>query len=121
MTSAPEPGKDRVQLELITSQEEATTQLSAFEVVQRCYDCQTMPYPEYLQTPEWAQRRQMALHAAGFRCQLNARHWHDLEAHHRDYARRGAELPKDLTILCAECHEHVHKYIMGDPTTEAAA
>jgi len=122
VTNASEFKNGRVQLELITSQEEATTQLAAFEVIQRCYDLQTMPYrPDYLDTPEWAQRRQMALHDAGYRCQLNARHWRNLEVHHNTYDRRGAELPKDLIVLCADCHRHVHKFIMGDPTTEAAA
>jgi len=34
------------------------------------YNTRTMPYAEYLQTPEWNEKWQDALRRAGYRCQL---------------------------------------------------
>ena len=70
-------------------------------------DLKTMPYKEYLQSDHWQQIREYALEDAGRRCQLcNAEH--NLHVHHRTYERRGEEAPGDLTVLCAECHQHFH-------------
>ena len=66
-----------------------------------------MPYPEFLGSEEWAVRRRGALTRAEFRCQVCAAEG-KLHVHHRTYARRGAERPADLTVLCAECHEIFH-------------
>lgn len=102
-------------MELITTHEQAAEQLSLFDFLHRVHELQTMPYREYLQTPEWAQVRQLKLSDARYRCQLNANHWRNLEVHHRTYVRRGVELLCDLIVLCADCHGHVHKFIMGEP------
>lgn len=67
-----------------------------------------MPYREYLHTPEWKSRAERAKRAAGFRCQTCASTG-QLHVHHRTYARRGEEWNKDLTVLCADCHELFHK------------
>ena len=68
----------------------------------------TMPYREYLRTPEWRRKRDQALAGADHRCQLDARHRDRLEVHHRTYERRGAELPSDLVVLCSDCHRKHH-------------
>src|SRR6516165_10155986 len=55
----------------------------------------TMPYREYLQTPEWQDRRRAALTRADRRCQVCNRSNRALHVHHRTYERRGAELETD--------------------------
>ena len=63
-----------------------------------------MNYLTYLQSQEWKIRRNMALVAFDHRCAVcnsDAR----LEVHHRTYERLGYELPGDLVVLCADCHE----------------
>jgi len=64
----------------------------------------TMPYQEYLQTPEWHAKRHLALKRAGYKCQ-KCYHQDRLEVHHLTYERRGHELPSDLMVLCRTCHE----------------
>jgi 5-methylcytosine-specific restriction endonuclease McrA len=71
-------------------------------------DYKTMPYDQYLQTAHWQATRQGALTRAKFACQIcNAKE--RLHVHHRTYARRGEELPEDLTVLCADCHGLFHE------------
>ena len=70
-------------------------------------------YNNYLRSPEWKERRKIALERAKHRCQLcnSAKH---LEVHHRTYDRFKHELPEDLTVLCQNCHQkfskHQHQY-----------
>lgn len=74
----------------------------------RIQELATMPYSDYLQTPEWAAKRKKALRFAGFRCQLcNSNE--NLNVHHRTYKRRGYERLSDLTVLCEDCHATFHK------------
>lgn len=69
----------------------------------RLSELKSMPYPEYLQTPEWAKKRDKALRFAGYRCQL-CNSPKSLNVHHRTYERKGHELMGDLTVLCNDCH-----------------
>lgn len=64
-------------------------------------------YAVYLQSPEWRKRRDVAVKAAGGRCQLcySAQF---LQVHHRTYDRIGHEDSGDLTVLCARCHKKFH-------------
>lgn len=88
------------------------------EVGKRSRELMTMPYTEYLQTPEWDVTRKKALKAAGYRCTLcNA--GGELHVHHRTYERRGVELLQDLTVLCAKCHQKFHE-TSPDSYTEQA-
>lgn len=66
-----------------------------------------MTYREYLQTPEWQERRGEALMRAQGRCQVCNKPY-NLDVHHRTYERRGAEAPDDLTVLCRTCHATFH-------------
>lgn len=68
----------------------------------------TMPYVDYLMTNHWKNVRLAAIERAHGRCQLCNR-GDKLHVHHRTYERRGEELPEDLTVLCAPCHEMFHK------------
>jgi hypothetical protein len=64
-------------------------------------------YNEYLASPEWHNRRQIALTNAQHRCQAcNARF--SLDVHHRTYIRFQNEEPEDLIVLCRKCHKVFH-------------
>lgn len=85
------------------------------EDTDRLHELRTMPYDEYLQTPEWLERRAQALDRAERRCQVcntpNA-----LNVHHRTYERRGNERPGDLTVLCEGCHQLFHDKLPAPPS-----
>jgi hypothetical protein len=69
----------------------------------------TRTYQEYLQSPEWQEKRDEVLGQARHRCRVcNSRH--QLEVHHRTYDRVGHERSDDLTVLCRPCHELFHRY-----------
>lgn len=68
----------------------------------------SMPYGEYIQTPEWQSTRQAALRRARFKCQTCAGGG-ELHVHHRTYIRRGREYASDLIVLCAGCHSLFHQ------------
>lgn len=70
---------------------------------------ETMPYPLYLQTQEWQERRAAHLKAAYYRCQVCNAGNAELNVHHRTYARRGREWFKDLLVLCRACHTLFHR------------
>lgn len=71
-------------------------------------------YKAYLSSPAWRARRKEALERAGHRCEEHVRtgercpETKRLTVHHRTYARFGAELPKDLTVLCKAHHDAHH-------------
>jgi hypothetical protein len=76
----------------------------------------TMPYREYLATPEWDERRRVAYRAACYRCQLCNAQNVELHAHHRSYEHRGRrEEHADLITLCARCHKAAHDFIWQPP------
>lgn len=75
---------------------------------QRWHELRTMPYAEYLQTPEWQARRERMVKRSGYRCQLCNRTGAQLHVHHRTYERRGGEWDKDLIVLCKDCHGQFH-------------
>jgi DNA replication protein DnaC len=79
-------------------------------VMDRLIELKTMPYEEYLLTPEWQQKRGLVLDRASHRCQVCNTPWL-LNVHHRTYERRGEEALDDLTVLCKPCHELFHERI----------
>ena len=64
-------------------------------------------YLEYLQTPEWKEKRQAAIFRARGRCQV-CNCTGPISVHHRTYKRLGDEDPEDLTALCLTCHDLFH-------------
>jgi hypothetical protein len=68
-------------------------------------------YRMYMASDGWSESpaRWEALRSAGFRCRIcnTPSSRLPLHAHHRTYARLGAELPDDLTALCELCHHDV--------------
>lgn len=69
----------------------------------------TMPYRDYLQTPEWQEQRTKAMKRAGFRCQVCNAYGVRLNVHHRTYEHRGYEYASDLITLCEDCHTLFHE------------
>ena len=84
---------------------------------ERLKELRSMPYAEYLKTPEWREKRAAKIALVGGRCQVCNADTQPLEAHHRTYERRGYELPSDITVLCADCHSLYHHKL---PQAEAA-
>jgi hypothetical protein len=79
------------------------------EKLRRLHELHTMPYREYLQTPEWQETRKRAMKRAGFRCQVCNAYGVRLNVHHRTYERRGFEDNQDLIVLCEGCHSIFHE------------
>lgn len=67
-----------------------------------------MAYADYLRTPEWQKTRESALQRARLACQVCSSK-HRLQVHHRTYDRFGSEQPRDLIVLCDECHDLFHR------------
>jgi 5-methylcytosine-specific restriction endonuclease McrA len=76
---------------------------------QRLLELRTMPYVEYLLTPEWQERRKQHLKSAAYRCQVCNAGGVRLNVHHRTYERRDQEWFKDLITLCEGCHDLFHR------------
>lgn len=67
-----------------------------------------MPYEMYLKTPHWKNLRITKFNEVGKQCQF-CDSTYNLVVHHRNYARRGCEKLSDLTVLCRDCHDALHK------------
>lgn len=89
----------------------AATAKAVVEAVsaERLAELRTMPYQQYLRTPEWRRTRAAALLRAGNACLLDVTHTDGLEVYHRTYERLGAELVTDILVLCHDCRELHHK------------
>ncbi|MFH1075760.1 MAG: HNH endonuclease [Pseudomonadota bacterium] len=68
----------------------------------------TMPYAEYLQSPEWQARRIAHLKSSKFSCQVCNKKDTPLNVHHRTYENKGNERWGDLITLCQDCHKTFH-------------
>jgi restriction endonuclease Mrr len=84
----------------------------------RLRELTTMPYHQYLRTPEWRRARAAALERAGHACSLDVTHTQELDVHHRTYERLGHELATDLVVLCRSCHR-LHHREHGRPRRDA--
>jgi hypothetical protein len=79
-------------------------------------ELRALPYDEYLRTDHWQRIRRDALEAAGYVCQGCFVRRVRLDVHHVSYARRGAEQPEDVLVLCRDCHGLAH-----NPRTDLVA
>jgi 5-methylcytosine-specific restriction endonuclease McrA len=64
-------------------------------------------YQEYLQTPQWKEKRDKVLKRDNHTCQgclVNRAY----TVHHKTYDRVGREMPFDLESICFECHRIIH-------------
>ena len=89
---------------------------------ERLAELRAMPYSEYIKSPEWNRRRQVALKIAEYRCQL-CNSPDELTVHHRSYEHLGAEKYTDLIVLCWPCHKlfHEHRRLVREPLTIGGA
>lgn len=72
---------------------------------------------EYYNSPEWARKRQAALKAANYTCEM-CHSPLNLHVHYISYANIFREHPSDLACLCHSCHEQVHR-VYGHPQSMA--
>lgn len=71
-------------------------------------ELRALPYGEYLKTRHWQDTRFKALCQGNFTCRKCGQFGGALEVHHKTYKRLGREKPRDLRVLCGECHREVH-------------
>jgi hypothetical protein len=74
----------------------------------RLAELRSMPYAEYLRTPEWQLKREHVFEYRGKYCGV-CRSPDNLNVHHNTYERRGDEYVTDLFVLCADCHQIFHE------------
>ena len=74
-------------------------------------------YKEYLNSPHWRETRKAALERAWYRCQL-CNSEKNLNVHHNNYDRLWYESPRDLIVLCSDCHAKFHDIIDDDDGRE---
>jgi 5-methylcytosine-specific restriction endonuclease McrA len=101
-------GRNHWLCESCQQRRDAGWQQAAARRAVRLQQLRTMPYSEYLRTPEWDETRRAALKRARYRCQVCNRGQTVLDVHHRTYERRGDELARDLIVLCRDCHRTFH-------------
>lgn len=73
-------------------------------------------YLEYINSPEWFQRRALKLFVAGalsgrVLCELCKKGFspRQVHVHHKTYERMGEERDEDLQVLCPGCHEIIEE------------
>jgi hypothetical protein len=76
--------------------------------VERVRELRSMPYDEFLTTPEWHYTTQTVKQWAHNRCQLCGVD-QGLNGHHLTYERRGGEIGDDLLVVCFGCHRAIHR------------
>lgn len=64
-------------------------------------------YNEYLQSDQWAIRREKRIEIDLWECQMCGA-TEDLRVHHVSYSNAGAELMDDLLTVCRSCHQKIH-------------
>ena len=70
-------------------------------------------YAEYLKTEHWKAVRGWAMSLAGNKCQVCGRTAR-LNVHHNNYYHLHHESPRDVVVLCEDCHMMYHKEENGE-------
>ncbi len=76
----------------------------------RLAQLRSMPYEDYLQTPEWQEVQKAALQRAGNQCQGCKAENVTLSAYHTSYDHLGCEQEDDAIVLCEACYERLSHY-----------
>lgn len=68
-------------------------------------------YNAYLKSAHWLKMRKAKIkwHDGKAKCAVCGKESPNVQLHHVSYKHLGNERPSDLVVLCAECHEKVHK------------
>jgi len=82
---------------------------------ERLAELRTLPYAEYLKTPEWLVTRKRILQRDHYTCQGCQAQKVLLHVHHYTYARLGCEDDEDLVTLCEVCHDELHRQLAEVP------
>lgn len=61
-------------------------------------------YYEYIQTPEWNEKRKQKLRDTDYKCEVCNKFGVPLQVHHKHYNNIGNESMEDLLAVCKECH-----------------
>jgi 5-methylcytosine-specific restriction endonuclease McrA len=77
-------------------------------------------YLAHLASDRWATMKRNLIRLRGDRCQHCGRRV-PLQLHHKNYVRLGAELPSDLELLCAGCHEKADRRRERESSVRAVA
>jgi hypothetical protein len=70
----------------------------------------TQEYRDYLDSPEWKEKRLNAMTVSGNRCEACGSA-QEMQVHHLTYARIFKEPLEDLMPLCRRCHEGIEEHI----------
>jgi 5-methylcytosine-specific restriction endonuclease McrA len=70
-------------------------------------------YEAYINSPEWRAFRMTIFAQRGRRCQNCGTEKGIIHVHHLNYNRFGHEKPKDVRVLCEECHTKEHQRLGG--------
>lgn len=84
------------------------TRLPGRRDLARVAELRAMPVQEYLRTQEWRDTRERMLFHFHRSCQICSSKYR-VQVHHNTYDRFGSEQPRDLLVVCAECHARHHK------------
>ena len=82
----------------------------------------TAEYYQYLESPEWRERRRERIKLDGNRCRVcnQGPPEYTLHVHHRSYHRLAEEdVGDDLTTLCTKCHDIFHRHRRVQSTSTA--
>ena len=76
---------------------------------ERIQELKSMPYREYLQTPEWKRLREKRLRRDNWQC-VRCGSAINLQVHHINYMHKGErEEIDDVITLCWKCHNMIHE------------
>ncbi len=74
----------------------------------RLLELKSMSYVDYLQSPEWQDRKEDHLEITGNQCQVCNCADQSIDVHHKTNDRRGEEYFEDLLALCDSCRNLLH-------------
>lgn len=69
--------------------------------------CGYETYEKYLQSPEWAAKREVALEGSEHKCCICGT-TEPLQVHHLEYTEFEGKDVSQVRVLCKSCHEKVH-------------
>jgi hypothetical protein len=85
----------------------------------RLEELRSMPYEDYLETPEWQETQKVAIKRAGNQCQVCNADGVTLNVLHRSLENLGCEQEVDVITLCEACYDLLNgKLVQGDDASE---
>lgn len=69
----------------------------------------TPEYSKYIKSKKWRKFRERIIAKRGKKCQKCGNTTRPLQLHHKHYDTFGIERPKDVLLLCMDCHYEVER------------